>query len=346
MAVITLKEISKFSVDIFRTSLLDRRQFLTLLLTGNYFQTPLMAEAINRLKEDDRINHFYWLDLKSGAIHLPTKYIPAKHIIDAGQPGSLMKLIAAAAILQENLSFATKIIDCRGTIVVTGKHYICRYPHGRLSLVEAIGQSCNVFFAQTAKELSADCFLHYLAEFGLSQAIDFSGSRCPNTADLVLGLAKQYKMNAIQILQLVSLIANKGKPMPFHYNYNQTDLQKSKISKKPKIPNAKVPANNILTHDNFISGPTLSEHTWNILQTGMQIACQRGTAKNLDPQNKLHLAVKTGTTSYGRTFQSWLAGYFPYESPSYSFCLRSNQGTSYDRAVPAASKYLFARDWT
>jgi len=302
---------SKFSVDTFKGPLLVRREFLCALLAGNYLGNQFIAEAMDNLKRHNKSSHFYWLDLRSGKIHLP-----AEHIIDTGQPGSLMKLIAATAIVQENLPSATKIIDCRGAIIVAGKHYICRYPHGPLSLVEAIGQSCNVFFARTARELNADCFLHYLDKFGLSCSIHLTRNKLPNSVELILGLAEQYNFSAMQILQLVSLIAGRGTLL------------------------------DITNEEKLTSDPGFNERTWNILQSGMQIACQRGTAKKLDPQNKLHLAVKTGTTIHGRTFQSWLAGYFPYESPRYSFCLRSKIGTSYDCAVPAARQYLFGRDWT
>ncbi len=242
MAVITLKEMSKFSEDIFRTSLLGRREFLAALLAG-YFPSQLMAESKSSFTSHHQISHFYWLDLKSGQIHMPMG-----GLIDEGQPGSLMKLIAATAILQENLPSATKVIDCRGAIIVAGKHYICRYPHGRLSLVEAIGQSCNVFFGHAARELNADCFLHYLREFGLSQAIDLSESRFLNNVDLILGLAKQYNMTAIQILQLVSLIANKGKKLTsFFYSDRNIDKQKNEPVKERKIVDS-----NITDHNVFI----------------------------------------------------------------------------------------------
>jgi cell division protein FtsI/penicillin-binding protein 2 len=233
-----------------------------------------------------------------------------------------MKLIAAAAIAQEKLPCAQAIVDCKGSIIINGQLYTCRYPHGRVALVEALGQSCNIFFAKAAKELNSDCFFHYLDKFGLRQSIKSYESASNSSADLILGLSQEYNLNAIDILQLVSQIATKGHLPSLHDD--------KYVIKPPLSP----------------SPPFLSAHSWNVLQTGMHIACQRGTAKRLDPTNKLHLAVKTGTTVHGKRFQSWLAGYFPFEAPHYVFCLRASEGTSYDRAVPLARKYLFEKNWT
>lgn len=311
-----MKKIGKFSVGNFKSYSINRRSFLVLLFASACFSKSIISQAKNG---QSKLNgQFYWLDLKTGIVSLP-----ANQEIDIGQPGSIMKLVSAAAILEENLPSASKIFDCRGAIIVNGQHYICRYPHGRISLVEAIGQSCNVFFAKASSQVSSICFLHYLKKFGLGHCFDGETVRASkiSSASLILGLAKEFRTSAIDILQLVALIAKRGKLSTIEFNCN-------KVQKL------------------IFADPEFREHTWSILQTGMHIACQRGTAKNLDKQNKLHIAAKTGTTVHGNTFQSWLAGYFPDEDPRYVFCLRANAGTSYDRAVPLAKRYLFSKDWS
>ncbi len=308
-----MKEIGKFSTDSFILSVANRRQFIMSLLAVFSFSDALIARS-KILPVND---HFYFADLRQGAI-----FLPQDSIIDSGQPGSLMKLIAAIAILEENLPAATQIVDCRGAIRIGGQRYVCRYPHGQVSLTEAIGQSCNVFFAHSSQSLTRQCFLHYLKKLEPSLGTHNLNRLRPgrNSIDLILGTADGFILSAIEILQMVSLIALQGKLLPLYFD-------------------------NDAGHKIICPQLRFSEHTWNVLQTGMQIACLRGTAKMLDPQNKLRLAVKTGTTNYGKTFQSWLAGYFPYDAPRYAFCLRAKVGTSYDRAVPLAKKHLFSRNW-
>jgi cell division protein FtsI/penicillin-binding protein 2 len=82
-----------------------------------------------------------------------------------------------------------------------------------------------------------------------------------------------------------------------------------------------------------------------MLQQGMQLAVRLGTAKQLDVENRMRIAAKTGTTPHGKTFQSWITGYFPYDKPRHAFVLRSSVGTSQDQAVPLAHKFLFATQW-
>jgi cell division protein FtsI/penicillin-binding protein 2 len=70
-----------------------------------------------------------------------------------------------------------------------------------------------------------------------------------------------------------------------------------------------------------------------------------GTAAKLDPENKMHIAAKTGTSPDGNKFQSWIIGYFPTDNPKHAFCLNSLAGNSQEAAVPQAHKFLFATTW-
>jgi len=89
----------------------------------------------------------------------------------------------------------------------------------------------------------------------------------------------------------------------------------------------------------------LGEGTWNQLVNGMEWAVKEGTAKKLDPENKLHLAAKTGTSKHGAKYHSWVTGFFPVNSPRYAFCVISPSGTSMEAAVPVARECLFSITW-
>jgi penicillin-binding protein 2 len=316
-----------------------RREFLGLLLATLCFPIGQNSQAQNIPDQ-----HFYFADLNSGIIHLPDA-----RTIDSGKPGSLMKLVAAAAIVDQHLPSAYKTYDCKGAIIMNGQKYSCRHAHGRLGLVQAIAQSCNVFFCHASKELSNDAFLHYLSKFRLTDSLPegilHSKTGKLRSTDLIFGTANGFELSAVQILQLVSLIARRGKMVPL-----QVEVKLGKLRQKigGTVPLIRIADPQILGTQCMIkvSDPQFSDHTWNMLQQAMNIACQNGTAKNLDPKNKLHIAAKTGTTVHGYTFQSWIAGYFPYECPRYAFCLRAPSGTSYDRAVPLARQALNSHNWT
>jgi cell division protein FtsI/penicillin-binding protein 2 len=307
------KRNGEFSVDAATLSnFSERRQLLKLLLGIIFYPAAIVAASG---KESSKYS-IYWLNLSDGIVNSLDDTL-----VSAGPPGSLMKLVAAAALMQENLPPARKTVDCRGTIVVNGSRYSCLHPHGRVSLTTAIGQSCNVFFAKAARYLPLATFFHYLKAFGISRLqVEGAGLRRSSSDSLeyVLGLARGFELSSLQILQLIGQIATRGKMPPVRSAKQQTGR----------------------------TTVAFADHTWNVLQEGMKLAGRSGTAKNLDPENKLHLAVKTGTTLHGEKFQSWLAGYFPYEAPRYVFCLRANVGASYDQAIPIARRFLFGRTWS
>ncbi len=293
-----------------------RRQFLKLLFgVGSTIETK-PAEASRSIP-----GNFFWADLKSGQIGFPTGCS-----LPAALPGSLMKLPAAAAIRNEHLLPENTTFECTGTITIHQKRYNCQIAHGVLDLAQAIGHSCNVFFAQAAESLGCATFLSYACRFGLDRAVaGFASGPFPaecrgTTQQYVLGLSEDFQPHALQILQMSALIATRGRLPSLHSAEDPNPAYVSPV-----------------LH--------LKDSTWELLSHGMQLSCRMGTAHALDPGNKLHLAVKTGTAPYGKTFQSWATGYFPAESPRYAFCARAQVGTSQTSAVPLAHQYLFATNW-
>jgi len=299
-----------------RSNFTGRRQFLKSLLgVGG------MLEAQPASAQRQGGAAFYWTDLHTGQIGFPTGTD-----VKSGNPGSLMKVVAAAAIRDRNILPANQTLECSGRIVLHKRTYTCQNAHGVVTLTEALAYSCNVFFAQAAEHLNPALFLDYAARFGLKdQVAGFASGPFPDkpvsdVQSYVLGLAPDLKPQALQLLRMAALVATHGS-LPFLHSAEEPDPQG-----KPFKIELQAPA-------------------WSVLNQGMQLACRQGTAKKLDPANRLHIAAKTGTAPHGKTFQSWLVGYFPYDAPRYAFCARAYEGTSQDAAVPLAQKYLLSTEW-
>lgn len=295
-----------------------RRQFLKSLLGLSGVVEASRAEAkVASLPA----GYFYWADLKAGQVGFPTGTSA-----EPGPPGSVLKLVSAAAMRDKNVFPANQTFECGGTIVLNKKNYSCRVAHGRLTLTQAIAHSCNVFFAQAAERVSAEMVLDYARRFGLDKsAAGYPSGPFPDKAtagaqSYVLGLCQDLKPQGLQILRMVALIATRGC--------------------LPCLHSAESP---------YPGGQPfrlqLSAATWSVLTQGMHLACREGTARELDPSDRLRVAAKTGTAPYGKTFQSWVAGYFPCDAPRYAFCARALNGTSQEKAVPLARKYLFSTEW-
>jgi cell division protein FtsI/penicillin-binding protein 2 len=304
------------------SSNVGRRQFLRSVfgLGGGLAEAQNMeAEAAPARSVPGK---FIWCNLRNGQIGFPSG--PSAPI---GMPGSIMKLVAAAALTDAHLMSVDEKFECRGVYKLHNETYKCQFAHGLIDMANAIGLSCNVYFAHAAQKMSARTIIEYARKFGLDQQIgDFKTGKFPaSTADnassekYVLGLAEDLQANALQIMRISAIIANDGK-VPFLHSAE-------------------------LSGDGPEFELALSPQSWKILKEGMQIASRHGTGKKLDPENKLKLAIKTGTTPHGKSFQSWITGYFPWDHPRYAFVLRAPAGTSQDEAVPQARKFLFSAEW-
>jgi penicillin-binding protein 2 len=263
---------------------------------------------------------FFWSDLSNGNIGFPTGTT-----VPAGMPGSVMKLITAAMLSEEHVVKPEDKIECRGLVEIGKQSYSCLYPHGEVDLVQALGLSCNVYFAQRCQHLAASMIIDYAKRFGLDTPVSgykpgaFPTKPASSAVAYGLGLAKDLQPNALQVMRLSALVGEKGK-IP--------------VLRNPSEPCDEKPV-----------ALELHGTTWEILQQGMKLAGREGTARKLDPQNLLHVAVKTGTTPHGKIFQSWITGYFPYQDPKYAFVLRASSGTSQEQAVPLARNFLMGTKW-
>ncbi len=292
----------------FSSHTLSRREFLQSLLalaTGGW-----MLGAMETLAAAAPRSYFCAVELKTGR-RLGDDTAP----VPAGRPGSIMKLVAAAALVEDRLISLNERLECRGQIVRHGSRFLCQKAHGSLTLVEALGHSCNVFFVQAAERLAVGRLLAMASCFGLDQPVSGpQGGLFPKTAAssqtplLVLGLDPALQPTALQMLRLAALIAGHDAA--------------------PALP---------LRHP-----PVLEAATWQVLQSGMRLAVRAGTAKALDPDNRLHAAAKTGTVPHGLGYRSWVIGYAPFEQPKVAFCLRAFSGTGADQAVPLLKEALGA----
>lgn len=96
-------------------------------------------------------------------------------------PGSLFKVVVAAAGLEEGLITPETTVFCPGYASIYGHVFKCNRPagHGIVSLGRAIGESCNVFFYQLGARLEIQRLAAYARKFGLGTA---SGVDLPSEA--------------------------------------------------------------------------------------------------------------------------------------------------------------------
>ena len=88
---------------------------------------------------------------------------------NAYPPASLFKLVTISAALEHKLINPYDTWFCSGSIHFGGRDYHCNRHsgHGRLTLMEALAQSCNIPFFEIGKKISVDQLADYAHRFGL-----------------------------------------------------------------------------------------------------------------------------------------------------------------------------------
>ncbi|MBI2174328.1 MAG: hypothetical protein HYU33_03950 [Candidatus Omnitrophica bacterium] len=88
-------------------------------------------------------------------------------------PGSIAKLMTAAAALEQGLIQPSTTIHCPGALRIGDRTFHCwnRDGHGPMTLIEAIMQSCNVYFMQIGRRLGAAPLRSAMEQAGLSHKI-------------------------------------------------------------------------------------------------------------------------------------------------------------------------------
>lgn len=136
-------------------------------------------------------------------------------------PGSVFKIVTAASAIENIDNWETLTYTCNQTLYVDGGTVTCLGNHGDQTLSEALGNSCNIYFACLAMELGADTLQETAEDLGFNQNFSFedfttakSSVNLSEATDIDLAWASvgQYTdtANPMNMLLLMAAIANGG----------------------------------------------------------------------------------------------------------------------------------------
>ncbi len=280
----------------------------------------------------------------------------------AGQypSGSIIKPLIGAAALEEEIISPYQQINCQGGISILNKYNpdITYYfpdwkTHGPTNLIEAIAESCNIFFYTIGggygriEGLGVNRIKEYLQYFGLGQltSIDLPHEEAGlipdeewkesvgreewylgDTYHLSIGQG-DVLVTPLQMAMAVSAIANNG----ILYQPQIVD----KIINPEKEIKEDIPEK--IIRKDFIK----KEHL-EIVQKGMRQAVVDGSAQALNDLS-IEVAGKTGTAQFGNQGKThaWFIGYAPYDDPEIVLTiLVEGGGEGHRAAVPVAKEIL------
>ncbi|MBM3554745.1 MAG: penicillin-binding protein 2 [Alphaproteobacteria bacterium] len=134
-------------------------ELLTLVSVPGYDPTPFTTGLSQRL----------WQELVSN----PLAPLVNKSIAGQYPPGSTFKMLVALAALESGLATPDHRVGCSGSIELGTHEFHCwkkKPGHGALRMVEAIEQSCDVYFYDLARKVGIDRIAEMGRRFGLGQS--------------------------------------------------------------------------------------------------------------------------------------------------------------------------------
>ena len=116
-----------------------------------------------------RLHPGLWQELRDN----PRTPLVNKCIRGQYPPGSTFKMITALAALEAGVS-PTARVGCSGVYGLGNARFHCwkEHGHGAVGMIEAIEQSCDVYFYEMARRVGVDAIAAMGARFGLGQPLD------------------------------------------------------------------------------------------------------------------------------------------------------------------------------
>lgn len=148
-------------------------------------------------------------------------------VTDLFEPGSVFKVVTAAALLEEGRILPSEMVDCgQGEYHTVGSHILHDHtPHGLLSFHDVIVLSSNIGTAKAAQRLSREELYRYITAFGFGRktGIDVPGevsgmvpspARWSGTSHWNIPIGQGVAVTPIQLASMMATIANGGVRMP------------------------------------------------------------------------------------------------------------------------------------
>jgi penicillin-binding protein 2 len=293
----------------------------------------------------------------------PTRPMLNRAIQGIYAPGSTFKLLVALAALEKGIATPQTAVYCAGKKNYYGRDFRCDKlsGHGTLAMVQAIAQSCDVYFYELASRMDVDD-IHATAEkYGLTDrtGVDLpqeKRTRIPSRAWKRKAVPKDPKWYAgetisvgigqgavgvtpIGLARFYAVLATKGKLLTPHLFYGFRGDQGNELDPAPVAASKDTP---------------LDPKHWFVLDEGLYEVVRSGTAQR-SALKEIAMAGKTGTAQVA-TFvdrahylrqakhlkdHALFAGYAPHEKPQIAFAVVvENAGFGADMAAPIAQKLV------
>lgn len=261
-------------------------------------------EEWDKLSEEEKMDILYdnWRDF---------------NVNDRYEPGSIFKLITAAAAIEENTAQPDSQYVCNGAMVMGNSRLTCTSrTRGKKTLAKGIEESCNMTMIQVGQDLGAEKFLKYIKAFGFGKktGIELYGESIGivprsykdiskvNLATMSYG--HSIAVSPIQLINAVSAISNGG-------FLNKPTLIKEIVDANGNVIERKRPE---------LRRRVISEETSDKMKMMMRRVVEKGTGQRAQVPGYI-VGGKSGTaniatpTGYLEAYNSSFVGVAPLNDP-------------------------------
>lgn len=272
-------------------------------------------------------------------------------IQSAFPPGSVFKIVTAAAALESNLTNAQEIFDDRGVYVLNGWSFYGWNTKGlgKLTVPDGLAWSSDPVFYELGRRVGADNLASYALTFGYGKPSEIGllgeesgivpteewkvqtyGEQWYPGETLIAAIGQgYYNATPMQQVLLLMAVANGG------------------IVYKPTLVDKVLTPEGVLVQKiapQVLRTIYLRPDVWDTVRQGLTAVTARGTAAVVFQGFPFQVAGKTGSSETGRgTTHSWFACYAPADNPQIAMAVFIEEGGEGSVAAgPVARKVLEA----
>lgn len=277
----------------------------------------------------------------------PEKPLYHRAVAGAYEPGSVIKIFEAVALMEELGMSPLHGESCPGLYFYPGfgKPWRCHKKggHGSINMYDAVCLSCNVYFYKTVNKLGINRLFLWMSKFGFNDktGVDLPGEKFapypnPNTKspwyggytiNLAIGQG-ELRLTPVQVNTAVCAIANRGK------------LFQPRVAMKVLAPGERSVNGKAVKRFEpvMVADPIdAATKTWDAIHKAMWevVNNPRGTGRRVKNEDFV-LAGKTGTAQNPRgDNHAWFVCYGPYENPEIAVTIiLENAGHGGEAASP------------
>jgi cell division protein FtsI (penicillin-binding protein 3) len=279
--------------------------------------------------------------------HATTSLLKNHAVSDVYEPGSTFKLVTYSAALEQKVTNPDQMIDCQGGKMELGGRIIHdSHANGVLTVSQALAESSDVAAVKLALRMGPQTFNKYIHDYGFGSRSDIElpsetrgllapTKRWSGSSIGSIAMGQEVGVTPIQLVTMVSTIANGGIYLPPHILMERSGGIAGKLRPVAFHPRAELPDPMPAGAHRVISTMTAAQ-----MRKMMEGVVLFGTAKNIARLNGYTSGGKTGTAQkidilthrYSKTkYIASFVGIAPLNNPAISVAviIDSPEGNHY-----------------